>query len=225
MRYTVYKTTNTENGRFYVGVHRTEDPHDSYLGSGNLIKAAIKKYGREAFTKEVLYDFDTVEEMEAKESEIVDASFVDSPETYNLVPGGYQGNAYYQALSEVPSEELSAWCQKGNEVQRQLAAADPTFRDPQREAGRRVLKRLHAEGRIPIPSWEGRKHTEEAKANMRAAKAGHGRGKRNSQHGTAWVCREGETPRKIKMADLPSFLEAGWQRGRKVRPKFMESKS
>ena len=36
MHYTVYKITNTANGRIYVGVHRTENPHDSYLGSGNL---------------------------------------------------------------------------------------------------------------------------------------------------------------------------------------------
>lgn len=44
--YTVYKTTNIINGKYYIGVHKTTNPNDSYLGSGKAIKEAIKKYGK-----------------------------------------------------------------------------------------------------------------------------------------------------------------------------------
>lgn len=40
--YTVYKVTNIKNGKYYVGVHKTNNPYDSYMGSGTAIRNAIK---------------------------------------------------------------------------------------------------------------------------------------------------------------------------------------
>lgn len=42
MKYTVYKITNKINDKIYVGVHSTDNPNDSYMGSGKIIKDAIK---------------------------------------------------------------------------------------------------------------------------------------------------------------------------------------
>ena len=63
MKYLIYKTTNLINGKYYIGKHETDDINDDYLGSGIALLAAIKKYGRENFTKEVLYVFDSEQEM------------------------------------------------------------------------------------------------------------------------------------------------------------------
>ena len=41
--FTIYKTTNLINGRFYVGMHKTNDLDDGYMGSGKMIQRAIKK--------------------------------------------------------------------------------------------------------------------------------------------------------------------------------------
>jgi hypothetical protein len=88
MYYTVYKTTNILNGRYYVGFHETEDLNDPYLGSGIFIKKAIKKYGADNFKKELLFVFDNKKDMIDKEIEIVNENFVEKPETYNMAKGG-----------------------------------------------------------------------------------------------------------------------------------------
>lgn len=84
----VYKTTNTVNNKIYVGLHSTDDLNDSYLGSGHILKEAIKKYGRDKFIKEILYVFPSRKEARRMEASIVDEEFVARPDTYNLTVGG-----------------------------------------------------------------------------------------------------------------------------------------
>lgn len=90
MNFIVYKTTNLINGRFYVGVHGTSDINvfDGYIGSGNLIKAAIKRYGAHNFRREILINcFDDEEEAYSIESLLVKTNKED-PRSYNLRVGG-----------------------------------------------------------------------------------------------------------------------------------------
>jgi len=84
----VYKTTNIVNNKIYVGLHSTDNIQDRYLGSGWVLKDAIKKYGRDKFIKEILYVFHTREEARIKEAEIVDEEFCKRLDTYNLTIGG-----------------------------------------------------------------------------------------------------------------------------------------
>ena len=62
MHFTIYKTTNKANGKYYIGQHQTEDLEDGYLGSGKHLKAAIKKYGK-SFVKEILFVLGSFEAM------------------------------------------------------------------------------------------------------------------------------------------------------------------
>ena len=90
MFYIIYKTINHINEKIYVGVHFTENLEifDGYLGSGDLIKLAIKKYGKENFTRKILFVFETSEEAYLKERRIVTPEFVAREDTYNLRVGG-----------------------------------------------------------------------------------------------------------------------------------------
>lgn len=87
MYYTIYRTTNTLNGKIYVGMHQTENLDDGYLGSGKVIKNSVSKYGKEIFHKEILFIFDTEEEMRQKEKELVTDEFCLRDDTYNLTLG------------------------------------------------------------------------------------------------------------------------------------------
>ena len=60
------------------------------MGSGKLISYAIKKYGVDKFTKEILHIFDNETEMNAKEKELVEVNEL----TYNLIEGGQGGFGY-----------------------------------------------------------------------------------------------------------------------------------
>lgn len=91
MFYTTYKTTNSVNGHFYFGKHAANNPYDSYLGSGTRLKTAIKKYGKQNFSKEVLGIHATEEDMNAAEAALITSEMLSSDECYNIIPGGAGG--------------------------------------------------------------------------------------------------------------------------------------
>jgi len=93
MIYTLYKTTNIINGKFYIGIHKTSDPNDAYLGSGKILKLAILKYGQHNFKKEILATFDTLEDARKAENAIVNEEFVHSEQNYNIGIGGGLGGS------------------------------------------------------------------------------------------------------------------------------------
>ncbi len=89
MYFYIYKTTNTQNGKYYVGKHigRLDD---DYLGSGKLLKQAIKNYGKSSFKKEVQVICLNEKELNYWEKKIVLLKIKD-PNCYNLTPGGEGG--------------------------------------------------------------------------------------------------------------------------------------
>lgn len=87
MAYTVYRTQNIVNGRYYFGVHKTKNMDDRYLGSGAALKREIAEYGRQAFLKNVCFVFDALDDAFAKEIELVETYRAD-PLCYNLQRGG-----------------------------------------------------------------------------------------------------------------------------------------
>jgi group I intron endonuclease len=92
MYYIIYKTVNKINGKFYIGKHQTNDLNDGYMGSGINLKRAIKKYGIENFSREVLYIYDNSVDIENKECELITEEMCSSTECYNIALGGQGGN-------------------------------------------------------------------------------------------------------------------------------------
>ncbi len=116
--YTVYKITNTINGKYYIGVHKTTNPYDSYIGSGLAIKNAIKKYGKENFYKEILLITECKKEAYLFEHKLTENYIV--ADSYNMKRGGVggftrenalKGNA--AALVKLTKQQLSDYGKKG----------------------------------------------------------------------------------------------------------------
>lgn len=96
--YYIYKITNTINGKCYIGIHAANNLKNRYMGSGTNLRHAIKKYGRDVFTKEILQVFETYDDALAEERRIVDTIFVNDPMTYNIELGGLGGKVWTQDL-------------------------------------------------------------------------------------------------------------------------------
>lgn len=90
MRHYVYKITNKLNNKFYIGIKSSNlDFLDTnYYGSGNLIIAAVKKYGKENFLREVLFEAKTRNEALVKECELVNSALIIDKKCYNISLGG-----------------------------------------------------------------------------------------------------------------------------------------
>lgn len=121
MRYTIYQITNNLNGKIYIGKHQTKNPNDGYFGSGKAIVNAIKLHGKENFTKEILFDFDTEDEMNAKERELITEEFVSRSDTYNLGIGG-EGGAHFKGKhhSDETKERIKNTLNSDSNKQKQI---------------------------------------------------------------------------------------------------------
>ena len=97
MQYYIYKTTNTIDGKSYVGQHKVPSKPEAfmrYLGTGIAIRDAIKKYGKSAFIKEILeyIDDDDKHAMVSEREKYYIALYnTISPNGYNISPGGEGG--------------------------------------------------------------------------------------------------------------------------------------
>lgn len=86
----VYRITNKITGRIYIGKEKNFDP--KYLGSGMLITAAIEKYGRENFIKDILEEC-SLDSIDAREKYWIET--LNSTERdigYNIALGGSGGD-------------------------------------------------------------------------------------------------------------------------------------
>ena len=215
MIYTIYRTTNLLNGKFYVGIHKTENPEDEYLGSGKLIRAAVLKYGESNFRKEILFEFDSADEAFAKEEELVELH-KNNPLCYNLKKGGSGGFDY---INENGFSALGG--RRSTEGRRRKAEADPVYREKLAEVGRRNLRK--ALGTVPkeivllnlekaTKAWMGSHHSPEY-CQRRSQEL---RGTLNPRYGTVWVNLGGQE-QAVSKEEASRFVSCGWLLGRRKK--------
>lgn len=209
--YTVYKVTNKINGKFYIGVHKTTNLNDDYLGSGKLIKRAIIKYGKNSFQKEILFVFDNSLEMYLKEKEILTEEFLESNNTYNLRIGGFGGWDYLNNDPSNPThskEHLS----KMMSIRISKFPNGTTLGVRHTEKSKKLIGIKSKNNK----SFSNRKHSPETIDKMKKSAKNRGLGNKNSQYGTVWMYHLQLGNKKVKLSEIDEYLNLGWIRGRKI---------
>lgn len=208
MYYLIYKITNNINGKIYIGKHKTKDKNDNYMGSGKYIQNAIRKYGKENFTKEILYELDSEEEMNAKEAEIVNEDFLSRKDTYNLAIGGKGGD--FVAANKKYHELMSDPEFKKQFVEKVKAANN----SPEvRERSRQSLKNYY---KTHPGTFQGKHHTEQTRKKISEShKKLDNTGINNPTYGRVWVVHPTKLEEHmIPKEELPTYLEQGYIKGK-----------
>lgn len=94
MFYYTYKITLLKGslaGHYYYGQHRTKKLNDCYAGSGVIVSDYYGKYGKiehQTYIKEIIAFYNSKEELDIAEDELIKDKYITDPLCLNLVKGG-----------------------------------------------------------------------------------------------------------------------------------------
>lgn len=180
--YEIYLTTNLINNKKYIGQHKLSKKYDYYLGSGKLLKQAIKKYGRNNFKKETLEICETLEQANEKEKFYIKKyNAIEDENFYNLAEGGQEGAGFLyfrQFLSENPEEQrifeekriaaVKKWSQENKEELSKIGKENikkcHQWQKEHPEEMKQTYEKYKNEKAERITNWM-KEHPEEAKQN------------------------------------------------------------
>jgi hypothetical protein len=199
MFYYLYEIKNLLNGKIYVGVHKTKNLNDGYMGSGSEILTEIKNIGEHNFTKTILEFFDNSEQMFSREKDIVNREFLMRPDVYNKRRGGTGGFDFINS-SKTMEERIHAGtlAQEAIRLKRTNRFSEDyisPFAD--KELLVELQKRANSSS-----AMEKKKETWK--------KTGRAIGSKNSQFGTMWITNGVENKKISKNSIIPD----GWNKGR-----------
>ena len=87
----IYKTTCLITGKYYIGMHSTDNLQDGYKGSGKHLRHSIRKHGEENHVVEILEFVDDRKALLIREEQIVTKEIVDDKLCMNIRLGGTGG--------------------------------------------------------------------------------------------------------------------------------------
>lgn len=233
----LYKITNIINGKIYIGVHRTNNLDDGYMGSGKIIKRSIRKYGEDNFSKEILEYFPTYKEALDAERSMVTLDFINEDTNYNIKEGGYGSCGWSNEMLEHFSNiALERW--KNPDYMDHMNSVYYSNPEKQKQKGLKVKKWIednpdqHMERMLKINknpekiekmanAHRGMKRSEETKRNVSdALKLVHSdseKSKKISGIGMKYIYNS-ET-KTIKRVPKDSTIPNGWISGSGPKPK------
>ena len=206
----IYRTTCTVTGKFYVGMHSTDNLEDGYLGSGKILGYSRHKYGDENHVREILEYLQSREELKQREKEIVNEQLLSDPLNINLKYGGDGG------WDQLNKDGRNVYGTNGK-----LGFGGENLAKGRTSEIAKLKWKNHRAKYIKALALTQHLMVEAAKsesAKTKRAKTNCERnfqiGEKNSQFGTCWVTKDSK-PLKIKKDQLDEYLANGYSRGRK----------
>ena len=189
----IYKTTNLLSGKYYIGMHSTDNLNDGYMGSGKRLRYSINKHGVENHKKEVLEFFEDRKKLAIREREIITLNEIAKEECLNLCVGGQGGF--------INEEGYKKGAKKMSEIISERKKTDIEFYKRWQKAVSNALKKRHKEGKIKYDTFTGKKHSQETKNKIGKLNKINQQCKKNSQFGTCWITKENINKKMIILFD------------------------
>lgn len=205
----IYKTTCLVNGKFYIGMHSTDNLLDGYMGSGKRIKYSLNKHGIENHVTEILEFVSSRQGLKLREAEIINEELLGEQLCMNIRLGG-EGGFDHLSYEQRKNNALIT-----NEKVRLRLLNDAEFENEYKQRSAERMKKTHADGKFEYgKSFKNKKHSSETKEQM-SLKAKERIGDKNSQYGSCWINKDGSV-KKIKKEELDHWIHEGWIKGRKI---------
>lgn len=188
----IYLTTNLINNKKYIGKHYGE-LNDDYLGSGNLIKLAINKYGKHNFKKEILFISNNEQENSEKEKEFIKVfNAVKDKNFYNIHEGGKGGNTtagWTEKQKKIYSQKMSKKNSGSGNPRYGVHLTEETKNKIRNNRNTDYMKTQEYRDKMSIAvsgeknGMYGKKHTEQSKKLMSEHSKGKTAGEKNGMYG------------------------------------------
>jgi hypothetical protein len=197
----IYKTTNLKNGKFYVGMHSTNNLNDGYLGSGDRLRRSIRRNGKDNFKLEILEFLPDRTSLSLREKELINEDLLKDPMCMNLSLGGQGGLKNIEHGIKL-KEGASKWAK--------AQWQNTEYRNKITNVLRNNMKENHKLGKIKYDTTKGKTLSESHKLKIGEANSQKQKGEGNSQFGTCWITNGTENKKIKKTEKLPN----GWKFGR-----------
>lgn len=231
----VYKTTNLLTGKYYIGMHSTNDLNDGYLGSGKYLKRSIKKNKKENFKIEKIEFFENRKELIKGEKKIVTPELLKDPLCMNLREGGggsiegVEHSEDYKLRMSLHSSKTFAervGVERAKEWSENISKALIKYNN---EVGvsdetRKKLSESHKGQK----AWNSGKKTGLIPWNKGVSGSMKGKGcgvkkgvipwNKGISNNKVWIFNEAlKETKQISPKELENFVSLGWKKGRKIK--------
>jgi hypothetical protein len=217
----IYKITNKKNGKYYIGMHSTDNLEDGYFGSGKLIRNSIRRHGKDSHSKVILEYLEDRKSLREREIELVNEDLLNDPMCMNLQPGG--GGGF------INEEHMKKCSSAGNEKLDILRKNDSEFNERFKKSvsisSKIALEKLKCEKPEKFEniinsgknSFLNKKHSDDTKKRIGNSNSIHQKGEGNSQFGKKWIYNmEERRSIFIKENEINIYIDSGWKLGRKM---------
>ena len=160
----IYKTTCQITGRFYIGMHSTDDLNDSYLGSGVRLRRSIEKHGVKNHQREILEILPTRQDASNREKEIITEDLRADPLCMNCGPGGL-GATDRPATTDETRAKLSASLKGKKRTDETRAKMSIASRESQSREDVRAKKAAAQKASMTAPGMSEKLSAAQAKVN------------------------------------------------------------
>lgn len=224
----IYKITRTDgSGKYYIGMHSTDDLEDGYFGSGHILSKSINKYGKLNHIKEILEIHDSRLILKIRESEIVNHECLSDPLCMNIMLGGQGGWGHLteeqikkrKENALIGSKERSIRSANTLKKRREDPEYDKKYRQILSDGRKKYLAKIASEKEFGIlpkkykqSSIKGRVYPE-----GHAARVSRNAGEKSASFGTMYVTK-GIQSIRIKKEELEKYILEGWVKGRNLSP-------